>query len=202
MASTATIANPNASAAAKPDKSTGGEREPEHEQRHHEQRRRPPARFTECGSGLMQQIQHERRGDQQQRKNAQPDHVTEIGIPAGEFCQQHRQRYHRTDAGDHRCRTFDQRPRADAPGQHQRAARDARTIRAPAACPTRATLCVIATAVDGHRADTAARYRLRAVNVSRRSSRRGSKNRVRYSASLTVRALMYINVSAPRKNVI
>jgi hypothetical protein len=64
----------------------------------------------------MQQIQRERRGDQQQCQHTQPDHVAEIGIAVGEFGQHHRQRYHRADAADHRCGALDQRTRADAPG--------------------------------------------------------------------------------------
>jgi hypothetical protein len=97
-------------------KPAGGEREPQYKQRHDEQRSRPSARLTERGAGLMQQIQRERRGDQQQCQHAQPDHVAEIGIAVGEFGQHHRPRYHRADAADHRCRALDQRTRADAPG--------------------------------------------------------------------------------------
>jgi hypothetical protein len=102
MASTATIANPTASAAAKPENPLAANG-PENEQRHHQQRRRPSSRFTERGAGLMQQIQRERRGDQQQCQDAQPDHIAEIRIAVGEFGQHHRQRYHRTDAADRRC---------------------------------------------------------------------------------------------------
>ena len=46
------------------------------------------------------------------------------------------------------------------------------------------------------------RYRLRANNVSFRSSISGSKNRERYSPSPTDLALMYMNVNAPRNRVI
>jgi hypothetical protein len=166
----------------------GGEREPEYEQRHHEQRRRSSARFTERRAGLMQQIQRERRGDQQQCQHAEPDHIAEIGITAPTPL----------TIGAERSISARERTRRVSTG----GARDARTIRAPAACRTRATLCAIAALLCGQRPETAARYRLRALNVSHRSSMSGSKNRVRYSASLTVLALMYMNVSAPRKNVI
>ena len=72
------------------------------------QRRRPSARLAARGAGAVQQVQRERRGDQDGGDDAQAQGVAVVGIVAGDLGQQHRHGGERADAADHRRRPLDQ----------------------------------------------------------------------------------------------
>ncbi|HEY4609078.1 MAG TPA: hypothetical protein VIH06_07735, partial [Ilumatobacteraceae bacterium] len=103
-----------------PGETAVGERKPEHEERHHDKSGRAPARLAQGRAALVQQIQRDGRGHQQQGEHPEPDRIAVVGVAAGQLGQHHRQRDDRADAADHRCRPLDQRARTHPTGQHQR----------------------------------------------------------------------------------